>query len=110
MANPTVEKTLAFAEFDTTLMSAAKDSPWLNNGAVTEEFNPSYAVLEKLLSIPVRTKAVTRSGRFAQGVDAWLAHELRRAGFDADLVWPLPKHHESSPAISWTYFASRLNA
>ena len=91
VANPVVEKTLAFAEFDTTLMSAAKDSPWLNNGAVTEAFNPSFSVLERLLSIPVRNKAVTRSGRFAQGVDAWLAHELRRAGFDADLVWPRPE-------------------
>lgn len=55
---------------------------------MTEAFNPSYDVLEKLLSIPVRSKAATRSGRFAQGVDTWLAHELRRAGFDADLVWP----------------------
>ncbi len=88
MANPAIEKTLAFAEFDTTLMSAAKDSPWIRNGAVTEGFNPSYDVLERLLSIPVRSKAATRSGRFAQGVDTWLAHELRRAGFDADLVWP----------------------
>ncbi|GAA1412149.1 hypothetical protein AUR04nite_11270 [Glutamicibacter uratoxydans] len=88
MATPGVEKTLAFAEFDTTLMSAPKDSPWILNGAVTDEFNPSYQVLERLLSIPVRSKAATRSGRFAQGVDTWLAHELRRAGFDADLVWP----------------------
>ncbi len=83
-----MEKTLAFAEFDTTLMSAPKDSPWIRNGAVTDEFNPSFDVLERLLSIPVRSKAATRSGRFAQGVDTWLAHELRRAGFDADLVWP----------------------
>lgn len=88
MASPAVEKTLAFAEFDTTLMSAPKDSPWISKGAVTVAFNPSYDVLEKLLSIPVRSKAATRSGRFAQGVDTWLAHELRRAGFDADLVWP----------------------
>ena len=50
MANPAIEKTLAFAEFDATLMSAPKDSPWLNNGAVTGEFNPSYAVLERLLA------------------------------------------------------------
>ncbi|MGP9487737.1 hypothetical protein ACT3UA_04225 [Glutamicibacter sp. 363] len=88
MGTGTVEKTLAFAEYDATLMSAAKDSPWIRNGAVTEEFTPSFDVLERLLSIPVRSKAATRSGRFAQGVDAWLAHELRRAGFDADLVWP----------------------
>lgn len=91
MATGAVEKTLAFAEFDATLMSAVKDSPWISHGAVTEEFNPSFDVLERLLSIPVRSKAVTRSGRFAQGVDAWLAHELRRAGFDADMVWPRPE-------------------
>ncbi|WP_396277899.1 hypothetical protein [Glutamicibacter creatinolyticus] len=82
------EKTLAFAEFDTVLSSAAKDSPWLLEGAVQQQFQPSYSLLEQLLSIPVRSKAVTRSGRFAQAVDAWLAHELRRAGFDQDLVWP----------------------
>lgn len=88
MGTGAVEKTLAFAEYDATLLSAPKDSPWIRNGAVTQEFNPSFETLERLLSIPVRSKAVTRSGRFAQGVDAWLAHELRRAGFDADVVWP----------------------
>ncbi|MCW4466505.1 hypothetical protein OK351_13470 [Glutamicibacter sp. MNS18] len=85
------EKTLAFAEFDTALTSAAKTSPWLVDGKAQVQFQPSYALLEQLLSIPVRSKAVTRSGRFAQGVDAWLAHELRRAGFDEDLVWPRPE-------------------
>ena len=92
MASPAVEKSLAFAEFDAALLAASKDSPWLGSGGeVTEAFNPSFDVLEKLLSIPVRSKAATRSGRFAQGVDAWLAHELRRAGFDSDLVWPRPE-------------------
>jgi len=85
------EKTLAFAEFDAVLSSAPKDSPWLWEGELQDLFQPSYQVLEQLLSIPVRSKAVTRSGRFAQGVDAWLAHELRRAGFDEDLVWPRPE-------------------
>lgn len=88
MGSGAVEKTLAFAEYDATLLAASKESPWLRDGAVTEQFNPSFQTLERLLSIPVRSKAATRSGRFAQGVDAWLAHELRRAGFDADLVWP----------------------
>lgn len=85
------EKTLAFAEFDAVLSSAPKNSPWLWEGELQDLFQPSYQVLEQLLSIPVRSKAVTRSGRFAQGVDAWLAHELRRAGFDEDLVWPRPE-------------------
>lgn len=85
------EKTLAFAEFDAALSSAAKTSPWLLDGKVQNAFQPSYELLEQLLSIPIRSKAVTRSGRFAQGVDAWLAHELRRAGFDPDLVWPRPE-------------------
>lgn len=82
------EKTLAFAEFDATLSSAEKTSPWLLKGKAQDQFQPSYSLLEQLLSIPIRSKAVTRSGRFAQGIDAWLAHELRRAGFDPDLVWP----------------------
>lgn len=85
------EKTLAFAEFDVVLASAAKTSPWLIESVPQQLFQPSYGLLEQLLSIPVQSKAVTRSGRFAQGVDAWLAHELRRAGFDEDLVWPRPE-------------------
>jgi len=36
----------------------------------------------------VAAGAAVVSGRFARGVDSWLAHELRRAGFGADEVWP----------------------
>ena len=31
---------------------------------------------------------MSASGALANGVDSWLAHELRRAGFGPDEVWP----------------------
>jgi hypothetical protein len=34
------------------------------------------------------TASKTRSGRLANAIDAWVATELRRAGFPADEVWP----------------------
>jgi hypothetical protein len=33
---------------------------------------------------------VSESGSFPAGIDSWIAHELRRAGFGADEVWPRP--------------------
>ncbi|GAA4537804.1 hypothetical protein GCM10023097_01270 [Streptomyces collinus] len=69
------------------LSEASSASPW----TMTDK-GPSYeadtALLEKLLAIPVEEGADSQSGRLAKALDAWAAHELRRAGFDADEVWP----------------------
>ncbi|MGH3852836.1 MAG: hypothetical protein ACRDR6_04930 [Pseudonocardiaceae bacterium] len=41
-----------------------------------------------LLAIPIDAGSGSESGRFANAIDAWVATELRRAGFPADEVWP----------------------
>ena len=40
--------------------------------------------------MPITAGAVSESGSFANGIDAWIAQELRRAGFGPDEVWPRP--------------------
>jgi hypothetical protein len=44
--------------------------------------------LGRLLGVPVLLSASTQSGVPAIALDVWVAHELRRAGFAADEVWP----------------------
>lgn len=41
-----------------------------------------------VLAVPMTAQATTQSGRLAEAFDAWLASELRRAGFSPDEVWP----------------------
>lgn len=63
------------------------ENPWHLTSA-DPIFEPDYALLETLLAIPVRAGHGSESGRFAAAIDAWVAAELRRAGFPADDVWP----------------------
>ena len=62
-------------------------NPWDHTGA-----KPRYRIdtdlLQDLVRLPIADEATTQSGRLAKGIDAWVAHELRRAGFDPDDVWP----------------------
>ncbi|WP_411700467.1 hypothetical protein [Conyzicola sp.] len=51
-------------------------------------YTPDYPLAEGLLTIPVAANKGWASGALANGVDSWLAHELRRAGFGPDEVWP----------------------
>lgn len=74
----------AFSAFDALLAVAAADSPWAADGA----YEPDFALLARILGVPVAAGHTTQSGRFARGIDAWAAHELRRAGFGPDEVWP----------------------
>lgn len=59
---------------------ALKPNPWQQDGT----FQPDYALLEQLLAIPLDTGA----GAVPTALDVWVAQELRRAGFDEDVVWP----------------------
>lgn len=38
--------------------------------------------------MPLRFRAPPQSGLPAKAIDVWVAHELRRAGFEPDEVWP----------------------
>jgi hypothetical protein len=80
----------SFSAFDDVLAKAATNTPWVHRTAGVPLYVPDYRLLEQLLSIPTADGAVVESGRFANGVDSWIAHELRRAGFETDEVWPRP--------------------
>jgi hypothetical protein len=83
-------KSDGFSAFDDVLAAASTTTPWLHAADGGRRYEPDYALLERLLGIPTAGGAVVESGRFANGVDAWIAHELRRAGFETDEVWPRP--------------------
>ncbi len=78
----------AFTPFDPLLASTELTDPWTHALGETPAYAPDYELLGKLLTIPVRAESLSESGRFARGIDAWLASELRRAGFGLDEVWP----------------------
>ncbi|MCG5432969.1 hypothetical protein LV457_11825 [Mycobacterium sp. MYCO198283] len=77
----------AFSPFDPLLRGPLTD-PWAHARGERPRYRPDYALLGQLLTVPVTANAVSESGSFAGGVDAWVAQELRRAGFGADEVWP----------------------
>lgn len=77
-----------FSAYDDLLASAPLDSPWTRNEVGDRLYMPMYDLVEKILTIPYRAGEVSESGRFARGIDAWIAHELRRMGFNSDDVWP----------------------
>lgn len=60
--------------------------PWVNPWQPDGRFRSDQELLARLLSVAVGTDQ--RSGVVAAAADVWAAEELRRAGFDADEVWP----------------------
>lgn len=80
----------AWAYFDAIVDEAAPggtySNPWTPDGTYT----PHIEVLERLLGavLLVVPDGATQSGVPALALDVWVAYELRRAGFDGDLVWP----------------------
>lgn len=63
-------------------------NPWTTGRDGTARFKVDYELLEQLLSIPVGELRTSASGRLAKAIDAWVATEVRRAGFPPDEVWP----------------------
>lgn len=63
-------------------------------------FQPDYDLARKLLHVPISQGYATKqqSGRVAKALDAWIAYELRRAGFPDDGVWPRQKRPRTLPA------------
>jgi hypothetical protein len=78
----------AFSAYEPVLEQAASGNPWEHEKGEAPSYLPDEALLGRLLSVPVAAGERSESGRFAKGIDIWLAHELRRAGFDDDEVWP----------------------
>lgn len=74
----------AFTQFDALLRAAdLGGSPWEQGVYVIDR-----DLLRKLLTLPISAGDKQESGRPAKAFDAWIAHELRRAGFPPDGVWP----------------------
>jgi len=79
-------------------------TPWatLTSGSRRGErvFQPDYDLARKLLHVPISQGYATKqqSGRVAKALDAWIAHELRRAGFPDNGVWPRPSRPRTLPA------------
>lgn len=85
---PVVPGTDAFSAFEPALERAGRADPWAHRRGEPPVYTPDHALLGELLSIPVQAGDRSTTGRFAKAVDMWLAHELRRAGFGPDEVWP----------------------
>ncbi|MER7446042.1 hypothetical protein [Microbacterium sp. NPDC097977] len=78
----------SFTPFDATLAAALLSDPWTHGPGQQPAYAPDYSLAQSLLTIPVAANKGWASGALANGVDSWLAHELRRAGFGPDEVWP----------------------
>lgn len=78
----------ALSDFDAVLETQPLTDPWTHQPGAQPVYSPDYPLLARLLGIPNAAGSTSESGRFARGVDCWLAQELRRAGFSADEVWP----------------------
>lgn len=73
-----------FSQFDDLLASSDHTtSPW--SGA---NYIPDLDLFKRMLSLPISQGDKQETGRPAKAFDAWVAHELRRAGFPADAVFP----------------------
>lgn len=70
-------------------------SPW--DGG---DFVPDLDLARRLLSVPIKAGDADeqQSGRVAKSLDAWIAHELRRAGFPEGSVWPRATQPRVLPA------------
>ncbi len=94
MAAEPSTKAKAWAIYDRIVADAAPggvhSNPWMTDDTGRLVYLPDYATLTKLLGVPLYLKAPTTTGVPALALDVWLSYELRRAGFDADAVWPRP--------------------
>ena len=77
----------AFSSFEGPISARQLSSPWGTRDG-RRVYLPDTELLSELLTIPIKEGRAQASGRFAKAIDAWCAHELRRAGFEPDEVWP----------------------
>jgi hypothetical protein len=78
------------AVYDHILADIPTESPWTHTAGEPPSYVPEYDLLGRLLSsaVAVGGGEDTESGIFPKGIDLWLSHELRRAGFLDEEVWP----------------------
>lgn len=79
---PLLDRVISIAQDD-----ELYDSPWvLADGEL--RFQIDEPTLDQLLGVPLLLGAKSQTGLLSKPLDVWVAHELRRAGFDPDMVWP----------------------
>lgn len=92
MAAEPSTKAKAWAIFDRIVADSAPkgehSNPWIKEGDGRLVYEPDYETLKRLLGVPLHLKASTTTGVPALALDVWLSYEFRRAGFQADAVWP----------------------
>lgn len=69
---------------DWEIREAAKTPLWGPDGRL----NLDFGLLGELLTVPTQAGDLVTTGRYAGAVEMWVAHELRRAGFADEHVWP----------------------
>lgn len=99
-------KTDSFSVYDEPLAARSLTDPWAHAYGAQPLYSPDYELLSQLLTLPVVAGKGATTGALANGVDAWLSSEFRRAGFGADEVWPRP----SIPRIMSRDIAMLLSA
>ncbi len=62
-------------------------TPWQHDGD-SLRYVVDEKTLNRLLGVPLLLGSISQSGLLAKPLDVWVAHELRRAGFDPDAIWP----------------------
>jgi hypothetical protein len=78
-----------FDSFEPAIRAREPLNPWSTSESTgSSEYEPDYELLAELVGIPVGAASGSESGRLAKAIDAWMASELRRAGFGDDEVWP----------------------
>jgi hypothetical protein len=84
------------SELDPILAAADRSqSPWEDG-----HYRPDMDLARRLLGVPISQGMAEeqQTGRAAKALDAWIAHELRRAGFPPDAVWPRARRPRVLPA------------
>ena len=78
-----------FDSFETAIRARKPRNPWSRDEPTGRlEYVADYQLLGDLIGIPLGAASGSESGRLAKAIDAWVASELRRAGFGDDEVWP----------------------
>ncbi len=99
-----MQKPDVLAELDPALRDADSNlAPWTHPPGAHEEerqYVPDYATLRSLLAIPIEQGHARKqqSGRVAKSLDVYIAHELRRAGFDPSTVFPRLRMPRAMPS------------
>lgn len=93
-----LDHVLAGADIASSPWTSPDDAGPAKNGA--REYRPDYEMLERLLAVPIEHGHATKqqSGRLAKSLDAYVAYELRRAGFPESAVFPRARIPRVFPA------------